>query len=289
MLKSLTWEIRETPVMCGGKVQKNYKGLQRNDTKEVLSIVKDSYTPINNETFISLIHDIEKFGFEQTGFLEVKQGRKLLCWLKNTQNKDILGYKSNDYIVVGNSFDYSSSLFVGTTNTLLRCENQFSKLHRNSDFRILHSKNSTQKVLNFESSFENLVSERNLFYSILESFSEVKTDKLIVENFVKEVLNNEFEVKEGKKENKILGIKKMELENSILKEQNELGNNLFGLFNGITYYTTHKHQKDNPKHKNYFGNILGSCSNLNNKGWDFCLKLLMEQIEIVERLEQMEN
>jgi hypothetical protein len=284
IVQSLDWEIKETAVMCGGKVQEGYKGLQRTDTRDVLSIVKDSYTPTKNETFKNLVSEIEKLGnYKLKDYLEIKDGRKILCWLENVEKIKLCGWESKDYLVIGNSFDYTSSFFVGNSNTLIRCQNQFSRLHNGSNFRVLHSKGSTQKIQNFQNDFEKIQTESKLFYDIFESFGEVEIDNLHIEQLVKYLCNNEFE--KDKKISKILDIKKQDLELCIKLETNKLGKNAFGLMNGVTYYTTHKISKG----EKVFGNILGGGRKMNDIAWDFCGNLLMEKMDNLELLETENN
>jgi hypothetical protein len=53
---------------------------------------------------------------------------------------------------------------------------------------------------------------------------------------------------------------------SIDKETLALGDNLFGLLNGITHYTTHvKKVKETT-----FGNALGTLSRINQDAFQFC-------------------
>jgi hypothetical protein len=53
---------------------------------------------------------------------------------------------------------------------------------------------------------------------------------------------------------------------SIDKETLALGDNLFGLFNGITHYATHIRQSK----ETTFGNALGSLARINNEAFAFC-------------------
>jgi hypothetical protein len=53
---------------------------------------------------------------------------------------------------------------------------------------------------------------------------------------------------------------------SIDKECLALGDNLFGLFNGVTHYTTHiKKAKETT-----FGNALGTLARINQDAFQFC-------------------
>lgn len=269
---SLTWEIVETPVLVNGMIVDSYKSLVRSDNDQVISIVKKSYTPTTNEQFKNTIAEIQKInGFEISGFAESREGGKVLCWLKNPENKKILDWSSNDYMVLGNSHDYSSGFFAGTTNHLLRCSNQFTKLHKNSSFHVPHTKSSTRKINDFVREFETYIEETQLFYEVLEGFGEVKIDKLIIDELIQRLVKLESEEKITKQKE----LFKTDLERSILRETNEVGMNLFGLWNGVTHYTTHTERKVN----RMFGNPFGTLAEINNKGFDFCGEVLMSELE----------
>ena len=64
--------------------------------------------------------------------------------------------------------------------------------------------------------------------------------------------------------------RRQELLTNIESETKELGNNVFGLFQGLTKYTTHtlKTRKEAP-----FGNLIGTANDLNQRGYKFALSL----------------
>jgi hypothetical protein len=61
----------------------------------------------------------------------------------------------------------------------------------------------------------------------------------------------------------------IDFQNSINIETADLGNNLFGLFNSVTHYTTHK-----LKNENTFGNLFGTANKINEKAYDLVLELI---------------
>ena len=63
-------------------------------------------------------------------------------------------------------------------------------------------------------------------------------------------------------------------------EMSELGQNAWGLFNGVTWYTTHDMKKKEAT-KNIFGNVSGDIRHsLNRQGFDFCKEIVQEQLKI---------
>lgn len=60
------------------------------------------------------------------------------------------------------------------------------------------------------------------------------------------------------------------LQNSVFTEINDLGDNLFALFNGVTRYTTHEL---NPKER-AFGNLFGTPADVNKRAYEYALELM---------------
>ena len=70
-----------------GNVLRNYQSLVRNDNRKVLSVTKKSYHPATNEKFVEVVSKIHEFtGFTVEGYTVFHEGRKVLAFLKNTDN-----------------------------------------------------------------------------------------------------------------------------------------------------------------------------------------------------------
>ena len=61
----------------------------------------------------------------------------------------------------------------------------------------------------------------------------------------------------------------LNLRDCIVRETNDLGKNAFGLFNGVTWYTSHELRQP----QSNFGNTSGMAQQLNTKALEFCLSL----------------
>jgi hypothetical protein len=59
------------------------------------------------------------------------------------------------------------------------------------------------------------------------------------------------------------------LHNSIKREMKDLGNTAFGLFNGVTWYTTHEMRNSEAKQSM----INGTANRINQKAFRFCSNL----------------
>lgn len=148
--EKLTWEVESKNIFSGEVVGMDkipgYKAISRNDNQVVLSVMKNSYSPMLNAEFLEIVENIRTIsGFKLEGFNEFKQGKKVLAFLKNDREDFYIGgHKIEDYFLLGNSFDGSSSFFQGTSTELIRCTNAFSKIQVHSKIR--HTKNIKDKI-----------------------------------------------------------------------------------------------------------------------------------------------
>ncbi len=114
------------------------------------------------------------------------------------------------------------------------------------------------------------MNQRRQLFENMERFSEVKIDDSIKKALVEKLTRMSDEEKLGteistRKSNIITNINY-----SIDRECADLGDNAFGLFNGITHYTTHIKNSKNSA----FGNPFGTLNELNQTAFKFCNDLV---------------
>ena len=68
------------------------------------------------------------------------------------------------------------------------------------------------------------------------------------------------------------------LRQSIEKEMKDIGNNAFGLFNGVTWYTSHEMRNA----ESVAGRMSGTANQINQKAYRFCNNLKRVNQEIIE-------
>lgn len=273
---NLLWDVTEQAIYTGGNIIEGHKAIVRKNNIETiegivtpnhnttLAIAKDSYHVMNNESFMTIAETLKKYSdgkFEITGYQEFGEGRKVLGYLKNNgENISIGGHKIEDYMLIGNSFDGSTSFFSGTVTELLRCSNQFGKISKHSKIR--HTVNSGNKIQEYLDTIKQYFAERNNMYSNFNRFGE----RIVSEELFNKALNYILEIDtdteiSSRKENQ-----KIALTTAIINESKDLGNNVWGLFNGVTKYTTHEMNQ----RENVFGNIFGSAEKINMRAYNFC-------------------
>ncbi len=268
----LGWEIVSEPIRTeSGLLIDGYKSIRRSDNDHVLNVVKNSYSPMTNEAFTGLITQLgEVTGFKQAGFTTFKKGGIILGFLENKEKVQKIGdHEILDYMVVGNSHDFSSSIFVGTSSVLVRCTNAFSRIKKGKGLSVPHTKNKQAKIDNLVKYFEMYQKEKELVFTAFNDFTGMSMTPDLQEQFISEVLQiNELGELSTRKSNQ-----RSELVECINREKNDLGNNLWAVFNGVTYWTTHV--KDTKADK-LFGSVLGGMADINERAFKSAVELIQE-------------
>jgi len=265
----LTWDVekKSLSLLNDSTPISDYTAIVRNDNNHILSIMKDSYLPMTNREFSTAVEKIQEIsGFNLTGYNEFKQGRKVLAFLENNiEDFYIGGHKIKDYLLLGNSFDGSTSFFQGTSTILIRCQNQFSKIQVHSKIR--HTKQFNAKLDEYYSYLQFYFNQRKELYGFFNQIGNVRVTEKLQEDLINFVLNIDPKTEE------LSTRKKNQIENlrlNILSETKDLGDNMWGAFNGITKYTTH----DISPKEEVFGNVFGIQADINNRAIEFMEKQL---------------
>lgn len=275
----LTWEVeRSTPYTRSFSglylPEDGYTALKRDDDGSTLYITRKTYTETKNSTFMEYTHKLsEASGFAVEGFAEFDGGRKVLGYLRSTEDfvHKYLGLKSENYLVFGNSHDGSTPLFVGSVNFLLRCSNQYGRIMKG--LKVRHTKNHDFRVEEFIRLVASFQAEKEAEAIMLQKMSQIKIDAKILDSLANRLLNiDETKMKEGDILHPVTGRNKANLMDSLLKETSDLGMNLFGAFNGITHYTTHT-----KKSTDAYGNLLGGNMKFNEQGLLICSEIAEEK------------
>ena len=275
----LTWEVeRSTPYTKSVSglylPEEGYTALKRNDNGDTLYITRKTYTETKNSTFMEYTHKLsEASGFAVEGFAEFDGGKKVLGYLRSTEDfvHKYLGLKSENYLVFGNSHDGSTPLFVGSVNFLLRCSNQYGRIMKG--LKVRHTKNHDFRVEEFIRLVASFQAEKEAEAIMLQKMSQIKIDAKILDSLANRLLNiDETKMKEGDILHPVTGRNKANLMDSLLKETSDLGMTLFGAFNGITHYSTHT-----KKSTDAYGNILGGNMKFNEQGLLICSEIAEEK------------
>lgn len=258
--RNLNWDVQEKVIRYDNNIVPNKKALVRTDNQELLAILSNAYRIFSNEDLKDLCRDIERnTNYRLNQFVELGGGKKVLAFLENKKMQSINGTPVKEFLVIGNSFDGSSALFVGYNSHMCRCENQFTDATR-----VLSSKHLRGQMDSDFTLKEVMTHFKRQKMATLRKFKKMEQTKVSgrkIDSLIKLLLGANDQEKMCPKEQKLRA--------SIRKEMAYFGNNAWGLFNGVTHYTSNVINNGN----NSFGNVSGSSQRMNNQAMQFLMDM----------------
>jgi phage/plasmid-like protein (TIGR03299 family) len=254
----LNWNVRTEGIQTmSGIVIPDKVAHIREDNNSPLGIVGSDYHTYQNDQLLELLHQISnKTGLELHSGGMFGGGKRV--WLQLKSNDLILpGDKVEGYISGFNSFDGSTSLAFGNSNKTVSCENTFWMAYRSVDSKLRHS---SQMIIRIEMILQNidllLKEEKNTFEKI-KRLGEVKMSEEVKQMVVdlmfdlkkQEQLDTEYSTRKTNSMNRFF----VDL-NGELKTKED---SLWGLFSGVTKYTTHSMKKTDNTENKIFG-VVGN-------------------------------
>jgi len=235
-----------------------HKAIIRDDTQEVMGLVKSQYVPFQNEELMELLVKISgKTGLELHSGGFFKAGQRVWAQLKSN---DLLlpdGDKIKGYITGVNSHDGSSSLAFGNWLYTVSCSNSWWKAYREVQSRLRHLSTMHPKIdLILNQIDELLLAEKETFEDV-KRLQTYEVDDLTVWM----AISKWFELS---KEERLADLSKATLIkigefNSVLEmEMDAKGKNGWGLFSGVTKYTTHFLRKEKDTTEDKLFGLVGS-------------------------------
>jgi phage/plasmid-like protein (TIGR03299 family) len=253
----LNWSVRTEPVQTeSGLVIKGYNAIVRNDNNKPLSIMSDTYYPYQNSDLLEML---ERVASSTKGDLELhsgghfRDGARLFIQLKS---KDLIigDDRVEGYLTGINSFDGSTSLAFGPSNITISCMNTFFAAFREMRTKVRHTKNMVDRVDEIVSVLEKASKEEQKIFAQIERMIEVPFSDVLRESVSKAILNIEPKIDIKDRGNistrTYNNLKRLDL--AMDREIGQKGSNLWGLFSGVTRFTTHDLTGDT-KEKKMFG------------------------------------
>jgi hypothetical protein len=265
------WEVeRHTPMTLNKSglyiPENDYVALKRSDNGNTLHLTNATYTETKNATFVDYAHKLsEASGYALEGFAEFREGEKVLAYLKATDDMVMkhLGLPSENYLVFGNSHNGTTPVFVGSVNILLRCHNAWGRVMQG--LKVRHTKHQDYRIEMFIDLVRGFREEKEREALQLKKLSEIEIDHKILDAIANRLLNIDEKLLKGELLPSSTGRRKADLMESFTKETSDLGMNLFGAFNGVTHFTTHKKFSTDA-----YGNILGGNQKITDDAFKIC-------------------
>lgn len=252
----LNWTVREESLTTeSGIIIPQQKAIVRDDTNTVLAVHGEGYYPYQNHQLIELLDKVS----QQVGLPIHKggmfgDGKKVFIQLKSNDLK--LGTDRVEGFITGvNSFDGSTSLAFGPSNITISCQNTFFAAFRNMDTKVRHTKNMVMRVDEICRGLERVIEEEAVMFEDIKQMADTKMTKENQEWVSRLLFNIEREVNlnDEKALSTVTRNKLSRFEIDLNGELKEKGDSLWGLFSGVTKYTTHSMTKGDNSENKMFG------------------------------------
>lgn len=257
--KGLDWRVSKEPIQTvSGIYIPDQIALVREDTQAVLGIHTEGYDPYQNEELLDLLYKISN----QSG-LEVHtggcfQGGKLV-WFQLKSDEYTLGTdKIRGFISGMNGFNGRHSLAFGNSNMTISCMNTFWRAYRQVETRLRHSAQMRPKIDEILRRIDVLLEEEKKGFDEIRRLNNEPMTPEVRELVTKMLFSLDKEEKlavgelSTNKQNKMIRFNA-----DVDMELSTKDRSLWGLFSGVTRYTTHDMKKGDNSESKMFGRTGG--------------------------------
>ena len=275
---NLDFRIEKEQLVSQSGLETPYYGLFNDKTGECINTVKEGYTVSQNDEIVELVlRGIEGFGelsVSKAGSLH--GGRKVFIQLAIDGYSLVGSENIKRYVTVIDSNDGSSGLSVGVGELVMSCQNQFFKFYKKGQSKFKHTASLIERIKEIPRLIELSLSESMKLTETYKAFQSTPITKQLANDMVKHLLGFD-KTMSIKKEGEIStrSLNKMEaLYNHIEKETNQKGQNLFGLFSGVTSWTTHETSAPRRENGREESLMLGTNYRTNQEAFKFTMDKL---------------
>ncbi len=265
----------------GNQLITPYFGLFNSKTSECINTCKAGYTVSQNADVVEMVlRGVEKFGsaLNVVKAGSINDGRRVFLQLSIEGDSKIGGFDTlKRYITVIDSNDGSTGLSVGIGDLVMHCQNQFFKFYKAGNAKFRHTSTITEKIQSIPFLIETALNESLKQVEIYNKFISTPLTKNLADKMVKAVLGYD-RVLTSLEDQVELSTRSLGMMNTLYDnidtEVGKVGENLWGVFNGVTRYTTHEMKgtkRENGKDESL---IVGAGYKRAMAGFDFAMSLV---------------
>jgi hypothetical protein len=242
----LNWTVRQESITTeSGIIVPKSKAIIREDINQVLSVHGEGYFPYQNHQLVELLDTVSQqigLPIHKGGYFG--EGEKVYLQLKSNDLK-FGNDRIEGFITCVNSFDGSTSLAFGPSNITISCQNSFHLAFRNLNTKVRHTKNMIMRVDEICRGLEVVIGEEEKMFGDFKKLSEVRMTKKD-EDWVTRLLFNISKDVDLNDEEQISTVTRNRMTRFYVDLNGELkdkGDSLWGLFSGVTKWTSHSMNK----------------------------------------------
>ena len=251
----LNWKVKSEPIQTvSGILIPERIALVREDTNKILGIHTENYSPYQNDELLDLLYRISG----QSGLVvhtggSFKGGEKVWFQLKSS-DLNLGTDKIEGYISGFNSFDGRTALAFGNSKITVSCMNTFWTGYKQVATKLRHSSTMRPRIDEILRQIDVLLKEEQLQFGEITKLSETRMTPEVQELITKRLF--EISVEERLDSNEF----STNLKNRLWRFNYDLGielqqkdKTLWGLFSGVTRYTTHSMKRGDNSEGKMFG------------------------------------
>jgi len=252
----LNWNVIKTPLQTvSGIAIDNRVAVIREDNDAVLGIVSPKYSIQQNEQLVEVLHNVSsQSGLELHSGGYFGHGEKIWVQLKSEELK-LENDKVKGYISGFNSHDGSSRFAFGNSLITISCMNSWWTGYRSVETRLKHSKGMQGQIDAILFQIDLMLKDEQVTFEQIKRLTQIEVSKKAKELAIQYLFNLKKEdTLETISTNKLNKISQYELD--LGTELASKGDTMWGLFNGVTRYTTHSMKEGDNSENKIFG-IVG--------------------------------
>lgn len=244
---NLNWNVRtesvktESGITIEGKI-----ALVREDTNKDIGFHSTGYRPFQNQELFELLDKVSNMtGLELTKGGYFKEGRKVYVQMKSADLRlgtDLI----KGYLTGINSFDGSTSLAFGPSNVTISCMNSFFAAFKQLNTKVRHTKNMVIRIDEICKGLEGVLEQEQVMFGDIKRMADTRFDDVIKESVTRQLfgIKPEVDLYDNDAISTNLRNKMSRFYIDLNGEIQEKGDNMWGLFSGVTKYTTHSLSKN---------------------------------------------
>jgi len=267
----LNWNVKKEPLFAKigeNEIMTDNFGTFRSDNDGHLGTVKDRYEIFqNSELAETLVDACDGMNLEVKKGGTLQGGKKVFMQIV-LPDSSVGNSGIKRYLTALNSHDGSSSIGFGTTNQVVFCSNTFHSAMKDVQ-GIRHTTSYSERVKDAVESIRQAITGESLLMDNFNRMSDIKIadDKYVIDLVQKILKVDPSEKASTRKTNQVT-----QMAQDIRTDINQHGNNLWGLFNGITRFTNHSQVKTEKSLENV---MVGTGARMN----ELAFQQIMKEVE----------
>lgn len=260
-------------------VPTDYFGLLNTKSGNIINQVKAGYEVSQNDEILELVLEgMKPFGdkLSVTKAGSLNDGRKTYVQLGIEGEENVGTEIIKRYVTIIDSNDGTTSLSVGLGELVMSCQNQFFKFYKDGQSKYRHTASLRQRVMELPYLIEKTLAESLKLTEMYSKFQSTEVTRKLADEMVKHLLGYDKLMSVRKESD--LSVRSLnvmdDLYGHLEKEMNQKGENLFGLFSGVTSWTTHSKSAPRRENGRLESLMVGTNNRVNQDAYEFTMNKL---------------